>query len=155
MYILLVNSNAIISKLFHSVEKELDSLDEVPHLDILLSKKAYDVIFIDEVLCSEHLLERLKGFNESKKVTISYRSDIIEGFDATLEKPFLPSQIIHSIQGLNIQERSRESVLDRNEIDKIKSLLSLDAMIDTSENTKKQKDKKTKTLLIPKIKKKN
>jgi hypothetical protein len=126
MDILLINTNPIVSKLFKNfVEDKMIQLQEVSTIQ-KLNKIHYDVIFIDESLCEKHVENILQGFTSSTKVCISYALEAINGFDATLQKPFLPSQIMDILEEVSVMDREILSVLDNTEIEKIKSLLDMD-----------------------------
>lgn len=157
MYILLVTKNSLISTLFHSIEERLGSIEEVSSLAHLSEKEnIYDVIFIDETLCPHPLLPEFTAFSQSKKVLITSTDESLENVDAKLKKPFLSSQILDVVQTLTLDKEKRETVLDREEIEKIKSLLRLESSIDEVKiKDKKRKKQKSKVLVFPKIKKKD
>jgi len=126
MDILLINTNPIVSKLFQSfAEDKMIQLEEVSSVERLKTMH-YDVIFIDESLCKQYFSTVLESFTSSSKVCISYDLEAVEGFDATLQKPFLPSQIMDILEDVSIMDRDIFSVLDHKEIEKIKSLLDME-----------------------------
>jgi len=72
-------------------------LDEVTSADAV-ELDSYTVIFVDEASYGRDVAELLGKFEDTKKVFISYRNDAMRGFDVTIKKPFLPSQIIELLQ---------------------------------------------------------
>jgi hypothetical protein len=158
MHILLINSNPVVSKLFKCViEDEHMELLEVSVVN-KIKNKDYEIIFIDESLCKKNLNEILKRFPRSKKVCISYDLTEIKEFDATLQKPFLPSQIMDIVEDFNFLEIEPRSILDTQEIETIKSLLNMEDIVTEELAVKKKlkkpkkQNKKTKELLL-KVKK--
>jgi len=156
MNILLINANPVVSRLLILCTRdESVVLHEVTTAsDVTLYD--YDVIFVDEASYSRDISDLLTKINVAKKIFISYRSDEMMGFDITIKKPFLPSQIIDIIQNtltekdiahnesnnptdikipeqipldedeIETEETLPPSVLDEDEIDKIKALLNMD-----------------------------
>jgi hypothetical protein len=57
------------------------------------------VVFVDEASYGRDVAELVCTLKSAKKVFISYRSDDMRGFDVTIKKPFLPSQITELIAG--------------------------------------------------------
>ena len=167
MHILLINANPVVSRLLVLCTRD-DAvlLDEVSCVEDVQSD-AYDIVFIDEASYSRDVADLLRKLGVAKKVFISYRSDAMRGFDITIKKPFLPSQITDIIKDigvsdlepaieeetLNIEKReveeeiphifplssdeehveeeifeeiSEPTVLDGDEIEKIKALLDME-----------------------------
>jgi len=155
MNILLINANPVVSRLLilctrdeNVVLHEVSTPSDVTFYD-------YDVIFIDEASYGRDVSDLLSKIDETKKIFISYRNDEMIGFDITIKKPFLPSQIIDIIQNtltekdtarnesnnptdikipeqisldedeMQTEETLPPSVLDEDEIDKIKALLNM------------------------------
>ncbi|SFV71475.1 Highly acidic protein [hydrothermal vent metagenome] len=148
MHILLINTNPIVSKLFKSLlEDENIELDEVSHVSKIKEKK-YSIVFIDESLCQKNSDQVFKNFSSSKKVCISYDLEEVKRFDATLQKPFLPSQIMDIIEDLAFENTQNISILDNKEIETIKSLLKMDDF-----KIEEKKPRKKKLLKVKQIKK--
>ncbi len=100
MHILLINANPVVSRLLVLCTRdEAMELDEVTSLDSV-ERESYDVVFVDEALYGRDVADLLSKFASAKKVFISYRNDAMRGFDSTIKKPFLPSQIIELIQDI-------------------------------------------------------
>jgi hypothetical protein len=111
MNILLINQNPVVSRLLALCTRngtlqlnEVSTIDEIP-------KKIYDIIFVDESSFIEEVSALLKQFDRAKKIYISHTSDEMDGFDATLKKPFLPSEINDLIQ-IEQQSQVEENASD-------------------------------------------
>jgi len=104
MHILLINANPVVSRLLILCTRD-DTvlLDEVGRVDEV-SENIYDVVFVDEASYGRDVAELLAGLKNTKKVFISYRSDEMRGFDVTIKKPFLPSQITELITGVEMHK---------------------------------------------------
>jgi hypothetical protein len=165
MHILLINANPVVSRLLVLCTRD-DAvvLEEVSEVEDVQSDR-YDIVFVDEASYGRDVADLLVKFGYAKKVFISYRSDAMRGFDITIKKPFLPSQITDIIKELEVskvepeiqeetvliendksdeeiphifplssddeteeevEEIPEPSVLDGNEIEKIKALLEMD-----------------------------
>ncbi len=100
MNILLINANPVVSRLLvlctrdeSEVLHEVTTANEVTQFD-------YDIVFVDEASYGRNVSDLLSKLDVAKKILISYRNDEMRGFDITIKKPFLPSQItdiIHRI----------------------------------------------------------
>jgi hypothetical protein len=147
MKILLINANPVVSRLL-----DLCTRDENLHLDEVSSTKnivGYDVLFVDDASYDAGVTQAVLLADVGKKVFITSKDEEVEGFDITVKKPFLPSDIISLLQSLKNTEpsvekenillsafeeekeeesevKSDETVLDTNEIAKIKELLEMD-----------------------------
>lgn len=156
MNILLINANPVVSRLLvlctrneSVVLHEVTTASDITHFD-------YDVIFVDDDSYDQDISDLFSKLDLAKKIFISYRSDKMMGFDMTIQKPFLPSQIIDIIQNTLTEKESSDnevntftdiripekisldkdeiepeetllpSVLDEDEIDKIKALLNME-----------------------------
>lgn len=156
MNILLINANPVVSRLLvlctrneSVVLHEVTTASDITHFD-------YDVIFVDDDSYDQDISDLFSKLDLAKKIFISYRSDKMMGFDMTVQKPFLPSQIIDIIQNTLTEKESSDnevntltdiripekisldkdeiepeetllpSVLDEDEIDKIKALLNME-----------------------------
>jgi len=104
--ILLVNSNPVVSRLFALCTRDKDNkLDETEDIEKADRQKKYDLVFIDDASYSESSREFIeKHYAISKKVFIAYTQEQIHGFDMTLKKPFLPSQILDIIKSVVARE---------------------------------------------------
>lgn len=106
MKILLININPVVSRLL-----ALCTRDEHIVLDEVESSKAvekvsYDILFVDEASYVNDVKVLLEKLTVRKKVFISYSDAFMPGFDETIKKPFLPSQIIKVIEGVDVSEVS-------------------------------------------------
>ena len=168
MHILLINANPVVSRLLVLCTRD-DAvvLDDVSVAANVQSSE-YDIVFVDEASYGRDVADLLVTFGSTKKVFISYRSDDMRGFDVTIKKPFLPSQITDIIKEVEVstvkteleedvlliedeereeeiphifplssdempeekieevKELSEPTVLDGDEIEKIKALLDMD-----------------------------
>lgn len=143
MKILLINANPVVSRLFTLCTRAEDIvLDEVKRMG--KSKETdYDILFVDDASYDKDVEALLEKRSMKKKVLISYVENDVKGFDETIKKPFLPSQITKVIDSIDmsdsIEENKQEDeeafniiadtgteVLDGNEIEKIKALLDMD-----------------------------
>jgi hypothetical protein len=114
--ILLVNFNPVVSRLFALCTRdEHIELDEVKHVKNVESEKAYDMIFVDDASYVEIVKEFIENQKIGKKIFISYESGSVPGFDVTLKKPFLPSQILNLMETVTVvpeeQKREEEPVI--------------------------------------------
>ena len=109
MKILLINANPVVSRLLalctrdtHLLLDEVRSVDEIKDV-------AYDLLFVDDGSYVDKLDPLLAKGRLRKKVFISYDKDTDKGFDETIQKPFLPSQIINVIESVDMSEAVDES----------------------------------------------
>ena len=139
MHILLINANPVVSRLLVLCTRD-DTvvLDDVSVVEDVQSGE-YDIVFVDEASYGRDVADLLATLGTAKKVFISYRSDDMRGFDITIKKPFLPSQITDIIkerEGIEIEESiDEESVViesDENE-EKIPSIFPLSTEDDVEE----------------------
>ncbi|GIT98686.1 hypothetical protein [Sulfurovum sp. TSL1] len=113
MKILLININPVVSRLLAlCTRNEHILLDEVVSADAV-DKVSYDIVFVDEASYVDEVQALLKTLEARKKVFISYAGEAMKGFDATVKKPFLPSQIINMIESipLNDFEETKENIV--------------------------------------------
>ncbi|MCW8821836.1 MAG: hypothetical protein OQK45_06390 [Sulfurovum sp.] len=108
MKILLININPVVSRLLalctrdeHIVLVEVNSAEAV-------EKVSYDILFVDEASYSNDVKALLEKLDVRKKVFISYSGAHMTGFDETIKKPFLPSQIIKVIEDVDMSEVSED-----------------------------------------------
>lgn len=109
MKILLINANPVVSRLLalctrdaHLLLEEVTCVDEVKDM-------AYDLIFVDDGSYVDDVDAYIEKGNSRKKVFISYLKEAAKGFDETIQKPFLPSQIIKVIESVE-----RDEVVDED-----------------------------------------
>ncbi len=110
MKILLINANPVVSRLLalctrgeHIVLDEVKGVDTIEDVD-------YDILFVDDASYLDHVDALLKDRRIRKKVFISYDEDMVKGFDQTIKKPFLPSQIMKVIESVDMSQ-----VIDNSE----------------------------------------
>lgn len=104
MKILLVNANPVVSRVLALCTRDEHMvLDEVKSVEAV-QKVGYDILFVDEASYTDNLSALLEGLDIRKKVFLSFSEDFMRGFDETVKKPFLPSQIIKIIAQPSIFE---------------------------------------------------
>jgi glutamyl/glutaminyl-tRNA synthetase len=62
------------------------------------------MLFVNDASYGDHLDTLLENKRLRKKVFISYDEEPVKGFDHTVKKPFLPSQIIELIESVDMSE---------------------------------------------------
>ena len=98
MNILLINTNPVVSRLFALCTRDEHMvLDEVKSVDAVERSK-YDIVFVDEAVYTDNMISLLEGLHIRTKVLLSYTEALVRGFDKTVKKPFLPSQIIKILE---------------------------------------------------------
>jgi len=128
--ILLVNFNPVVSRLFALCTRDPHiELDEVGDTRDIAHGKRYDLVFVDDASYVESVKEFLEEQSAGKKVYISYKAGNVPGFDMTLKKPFLPSQILNIMGDVTVSEavESEEEPV----------LFPLDETVDPDEETGK------------------
>jgi len=124
MQILLLNANPVVSRLLVLCTRD-DAvvLDEASCVEDVQSD-VYDIVFVDEASYGRDVADLLLKLGAAKKVFISYRSDDMRGFDLTIKKPFLPSQITDIIKDVKesaLEPQIEEEMLvieeDENEVE--------------------------------------
>ncbi len=65
---------------------------------------------MDDASYVDHIDALLKDRSIRKKVFISYDEEKVKGFDETIKKPFLPSQIMKVIESVDMYEELEEKV---------------------------------------------
>ncbi|MDQ7046261.1 MAG: hypothetical protein Q9M39_01010 [Sulfurovum sp.] len=142
MKILLINTNPVVSSLLVMCTRDVELLlDEVADVNEVKDVE-YDLVFVDD----DSYVDAVDTFFEKrsiqKKIFISYVEEGVVGFDESIQKPFLPSQIHNVIESVKkdfileeedddddefeFTDKSVLSVLDEGEIAKIKALLEMD-----------------------------
>lgn len=104
MKILLININPVVSRLLALCTRdEHIGLDEVVSAETV-DKFSYDIVFVDEASYVDDVQDLLEVLEARKKVFISYAGEAMKGFDETIKKPFLPSQIINIIKSITVND---------------------------------------------------
>ncbi|GIU01029.1 hypothetical protein TSL6_15350 [Sulfurovum sp. TSL6] len=104
MKILLININPVVSRLFGLCTRdEQIGLDEVVSAETV-ENFSYDIVFVDEASYVNDVQDLLEVLEVRKKVFISYAGEAMRGFDETVKKPFLPSQIINIIKSITVND---------------------------------------------------
>ena len=112
MHILLINVNPVVSRLFVLCTRDDEVLlDEVTDV-ASIENNVYDIVFVDETSYNQDVVEFLSSLSTIKKVFISYQSDSVDGFDMTIKKPFLPSQIIEILEDTKENSETLEEIED-------------------------------------------
>jgi len=104
--ILLINFNPVVSRLFALCTRdEHIELDEAEDIKDAGEGKKYDLLFVDDASYVDSVREFMERHHSiGKKVFISYDQERVHGFDMTLKKPFLPSQILEIMQSVDVRE---------------------------------------------------
>lgn len=117
MKLLLIDQNPIIQKLISlSAQKANVDVEIIKSLDTQAAQKSYDFVFIDDEVFEPNQFEELKkSINSSVFVFIHGKNRLKEdGFDAYIQKPFLPTEIVDFLtnykqKDLSIFEDKKES----------------------------------------------
>jgi len=149
MTILLVNDNPVVSRLLALCTRDDDMvLEEVKGVHTI-QNDSYDVVFIDEESYVGEVLNLSDIIHIGKKILLSTVDVEINDFDMTIQKPFLPSQIIEILKSVEVSQENKKmldaerfsvfpseseeetsalkkQVLDEDELEKIKALLEMD-----------------------------
>lgn len=114
MNILLINTNPVVSRLLALCTRdEAIVLDEVVGADAV-KKASYDIVFVDEASYVNDVQALLETLKAAKKVFISYAGEAVKGFDVTVKKPFLPSQIINIIESTPVNDTEEKVTLEED-----------------------------------------
>ena len=130
MHILLINANPVVSRLLVLCTRDVAVvLDEVTRVEDVQST-VYDIVFVDEASYGRDVNELLVRLGTPKKIFISYRNDMMRGFDVTIKKPFLPSQITDIIKEIKVKEidtpmEEEELVMQSDEKEEVLSIFPL------------------------------
>lgn len=104
MKILLINANPVVSRLLALCTRDAYlHLDEVTCVDEV-KDVAYDLLFVDDGAYGHSVDVFLAEGSIRKKIFVAYNKDAVKGFDETIQKPFLPSQIISVIESVDMSE---------------------------------------------------
>ena len=102
MKLLLINKNPVVSRMLKlSAPKAGFEVEECDNVYNLPSGEV-DVVFIDDEMYDENFLKEIRkniNFSQIGLITTS-KDEQIEGFDFTLTKPFLPTDLIELLRGL-------------------------------------------------------
>ncbi len=114
MYILLLNTNPVVSRLLALCMRESHiNFEELNHIvDISLDK--YDIVFVDEASYNDEIKELLSNIIIRKKVFFSSSNEMSDKekfFDIVIKKPFLPSQITEVLKSLK-DDNALESMME-------------------------------------------
>ena len=129
MNILLINDNPVVSRLLALCTRgEHIGLDEVKRVDDIEDVR-YDILFVDDGSYVDHIDALLEEGSIRKKVFISYNEEEVKGFDETIKKPFLPSQIIKVIESVDMSE-----IIEDNEEEVLPDIFPLSTVDDESDD---------------------
>ena len=104
MNILLINDNPVVSRMLTLCTRgEHIGLDEVKRVEDMEDVR-YDILFVDDASYVDGIDVLLEDRRIRKKVFISYAEEKVKGFDKTIKKPFLPSQIMKVIESVDMSE---------------------------------------------------
>ncbi|WP_373032649.1 hypothetical protein [Sulfurovum sp.] len=104
MKILLINDNPVVSRMLALCTRDVHiGLDEVKRVDDMKDVR-YDILFVDDASYVDDIDVLLEDGSIRKKVFISYNEEKVKGFDETIKKPFLPSQIMNVIESVDMSE---------------------------------------------------
>ena len=110
MTILLINNNPVVSRLLSLCTRSEDMiLEKVSSIDEA-STARYDVLFVDEGSCEGDVAYLSTQLDVGKKIYLSYSDEPMAGFDKTITKPFLPSQITEVLSTVEVREVGDEEV---------------------------------------------
>jgi len=98
-------------------------LEQVSTIDEA-SNARYDVLFVDEGSCEGDVASLSSRLDVGKKIYLSYSDDPMAGFDETIKKPFLPSQVMDTLKNVEVREvveevPSEETSIDEEEVEEI------------------------------------
>ena len=121
MTILLINDNPVVSRLLALCTRDDDMLlEKVSDID-KASAERYDVLFVDEASCEGDVASLSTRLDVGKKIYLSYSDDPMAGFDETIKKPFLPSQIIDILKTVEVRESVDEVLVEEKFIDEVET----------------------------------
>ncbi len=117
MTILLINNNPVVSRLLSLCTRDAAMvLETVSSIDEA-SAVRYDVLFVDEGSCEGDVASLSTRLDVGKKVYLSYNDDSMAGFDETIKKPFLPSQVMDVLENVEVREEIDEVLNEEISID--------------------------------------
>ena len=104
MTILLINDNPVVSRLLSLCTRDDEMvLESISNINDA-SAARYDVLFVDEASCEGDVASLSTRLDVGKKIYLSYSGDAMAGFDETIKKPFLPSQVIAILKNVEVRE---------------------------------------------------
>jgi len=104
MHVLLINKNPVVSRLMHlCMRSDVYILEEIAEVGAL-SRDHYDVVFVDEDLYVNEVQELTKLLVTKKRVFLSSEIEEMMGFDVSIMKPFLPSQVTNVLEDASLLE---------------------------------------------------
>ena len=119
MKILLINDNPVVSRLLVLCTRgETVVLDEVINVDAV-KDNGYDIVFVDEASYESDVAELFLVLDKCKKVFISYNNQPMDGFDLTIKKPFLPSQILELIENSEPEDEVQKDEMLEEEVETV------------------------------------
>jgi len=117
MTILLINDNPVVSRLLSLCTRDDDMvLEKVSNINEAIAAR-YDVLFVDEASCEGDVASLSTRLDVGKKIYLSYSDDPMAGFDETIKKPFLPSQIIAILKTVEVRESIDEVLMEETSMD--------------------------------------
>ena len=121
MTILLINNNPVVSRLLSLCTRD-DAmvLEKVSNIDDA-SATRYDILFVDEASCEGDVASLSIRLDVGKKIYLSYSDDAMVGFDKTIKKPFLPSQIIDILKTAEVREPIDEVLMEETSMDEVEA----------------------------------
>ena len=119
MKILLINDNPVVSRLLVLCTRgETVVLDEVINVNAV-KDDGYDIVFVDEASYESNVAELFSVLDNCKKVFISYDNQPMDGFDVTIKKPFLPSQILELIENSEPEDEVQKDEMLEEEVETV------------------------------------
>ena len=138
MNILVASYSSIVIELLKLVFKDIDvNVEYTKSLDGA-SLKYYDVIFIDDSISTlKETIENIKKTFKYSKLILLGDIDSKEEVDIIINKPFLPQDIKETLKEIKKELKSfiATNVLDPQEIEKIKELMSSEDIIENTQDT--------------------
>ncbi|SFV64079.1 Highly acidic protein [hydrothermal vent metagenome] len=90
-------------------------MDEVQSVGEIGPENTYDLFFVDDASCTGSVKEFIDSRKTGRTVFLSYDDAAVPGFDITLKKPFLPSQILVLMESVDIvrepEKETKEPVI--------------------------------------------
>ena len=165
MTILLINDNPVVSRLLSLCTRDDDMvLEKVSNINEAIATR-YDVLFVDEASCEGDVASLSTRLDVGKKIYLSYSDDPMAGFDETVKKPFLPSQIIEILKTVEVRESIEEVLMEETFVDdfeveessddeKVPSIFPLSAEeVDEEEEQSEEEDVNPEVLNLDEIEK--
>ena len=117
MTILLINDNPVVSRLLSLCTRDEEMvLEKVSNISDANAVR-YDVLFVDEASCEGDVASLSNRLDVAKKIYLSYSDDPMAGFDETIKKPFLPSEIIAILKTVEVREPVAEILTEESSMD--------------------------------------